>query len=81
MNDIAENMKEIAIMTCEVDEVQSARGRAELERAFAKFGWVAMLHEPGFCSITLKTGGGTIHAWALNGEGHTHVSTEPFDNM
>lgn len=81
MNDIAENMKDIAIMTCEVDEVQAARGRAELERAFAKFGSVELLYEPGFCSITLTTGGGTIHAWALDGEGHTHVSCEPLDNM
>lgn len=81
MNAIAENLKDIAIMTCKVDEVQAARGRAELERAFAKFGSVEMLHEPGFCSITLKAGGGTIHAWALDGEGHTHVSTEGIDGL
>lgn len=75
MNGIAENLKDIAIMTCELDADQAAKGRAELERAFAKLGSIEMLHEPDFCSITLKTQGGTIHAWALNGEGHTHISS------
>lgn len=75
MNAIAENLKEAAIIACMFDEAQAAQGRAELERAFAKFGSVEMHYEPGFCSITLKTGGGTIHAWALDGEGHTHVSS------
>jgi hypothetical protein len=81
MNGIAENLKAIAIMTCKVHELQAARGRAELERAFAAFGSVEMLHEPGFCSITLKTGGGTIHAWALDGEGHTDVTTNGLDEL
>jgi hypothetical protein len=78
---IAENMKEIAVMTCDLDAAQAAKGRAELERAFAAFGSVEMLHEPGFFSITIKNEGGTIQAWALDGEGHTSVTTEGLDEL
>jgi hypothetical protein len=63
-------------MTCDLDAAQAAKGRAELERAFAAFGSVEMLHEPGFFSITAKRSGATIHAWALDGEASVHVSTE-----
>jgi hypothetical protein len=77
MNAIAENLKAIAIVASKVDEAQAAKIRAELEHKFAGLGsTLETLHEPDFCSITLKTQGGTIHAWALNGEGHTHVSAE-----
>jgi hypothetical protein len=38
---------------------------AENSTKSAVIGSVEMLHEPGHCSITIKTQGGTIQAWVL----------------
>jgi hypothetical protein len=76
-NKLAEKLKQAAATASRLDRQQAERVQSELELAVQSAKCtLEMMHEPRFCSITAKRPGLTIHAWALEGEASSHVSTD-----
>jgi hypothetical protein len=74
---LAQTLKHIAAGASVATAEQAEELRDEVEKGAAATGFtVEIMQEPGFCSITAKKAGLTVHAWALNGEASSHVSTE-----